>query len=98
MALGRLRNRRGLLFYTIDFVSESERIIPTLIRWGGAAAVLAGISYAAAGYVDRPGISAYASALVALLSVSTPALFLGELVGLGSLLLGGELSYAGRGS
>ena len=80
----------------IDFVRESKRITVTLIRWGGAAAVLAGVSYAAAGYLDRPGMSAYTSALVALLSVSTPALFLGGLVGLGSLLLGGELSYAGR--
>jgi hypothetical protein len=80
----------------IDFVRESKRITVTLIRWGGAAAVLAGVSYAAAGYLDRPGMSAYTSALVALLSVSTPALCLGGLVGLGSLLLGGELSYAGR--
>ena len=74
----------------IDFVNESGRTTLTLIRWGGAAAVLAGLSYAAAGYLDKPDMSGYASALVALLSVTTPALFLGGLLGLGVLLLGGE--------
>jgi hypothetical protein len=75
---------------TIDFVNESGRTTLTLIRWGGAAAVLAGLSYAAAGYLDQPDMSGYASALVALLIVTTPALFLGGLLGLGLLLLGGE--------
>jgi hypothetical protein len=38
-------------------------------------------------------MSWYASTLVALLSVTTPALFLGSLPGLGLQLLGGERSY-----
>jgi hypothetical protein len=76
-------------------VNESARTTRTLIRWGGAAAVLAGLSYAAAGYLDKPDISEYANALVALLSVTTPALFLGSLLGLGLLLRGGERSFIG---
>jgi hypothetical protein len=65
-----------------------------LTRWGGAAAISGGLSYAAAGYLDRPGISGYISALVLVLGVATPAFLLGGLVGIGSrLLLGGELSY-----
>jgi hypothetical protein len=75
-------------------VSNSKSTTLTLIRWGGAAAISGGLSYAAAGYLDRPGISGYISALVLVLGVATPAFFLGGLVGLGSrLLLGGELSY-----
>ena len=75
---------------------NSEPTTPARIRWGGAAAVLAGISYGAAGYLDNPGISGYASALVSVLSVITPALFLGGVLGLRSrLLLGEEASYAG---
>ncbi len=72
------------------FVNKSERTTRTLIRWGGATAVLAGLSYAAAGYLDKPGMTEYAGALVTLLSVTTPALFLGGLLGLGLLLLRGE--------
>ena len=76
-------------------MNESGRTTPTLIRLGGAAAVLAGLSYAAAGYLDKPDMSGYASALVALLTVTTSALFLGSLLGLGLLLLGGERSFIG---
>ena len=49
---------------------------------GGTAAVLAGLCYGAAGYFDRPGISGYTGALVSVLSVAFPALFLGGLLGL----------------
>ncbi len=59
----------------------------TRVRWGGAAAVLAGLSYGAAGLLDRPGMSGYASALVSGLSVAIPALFLGGLLGLRSRVL-----------
>jgi hypothetical protein len=74
-----------------DFMRDSERTTPARIRWGGAAAVLAGASYGAAGYLDKPGVSGYASALVSVLSVATPALFFGGLLGLG-FRLGGERS------
>jgi hypothetical protein len=78
---------------TMDYiVNESGRTYPTLIRGGGAAAILAGLSYAAAGYLDQPDMSGYARALVALLSVATPLLFLGGLLGLGSLVLRRERS------
>jgi hypothetical protein len=46
------------------------------VRWGGAAAVLAGLSYGAAGFLDKPGMSGHASVLVSVLSVATPVLFL----------------------
>jgi hypothetical protein len=49
---------------------------------GGAAAIFAGLCYGAAGYLDRPGISGYIDALVAVLSLVIPALFLGALLGL----------------
>jgi hypothetical protein len=49
---------------------------------GGTAAVLAGLCYGAAGYLDRPGISGYIDALLSVLSVALPALFLGGLLGL----------------
>ena len=63
------------------------------IRWGGMAAVLAGLSYAAAGYLDRPGASARTVILVAVLGAITPALFLGGLLALRSrLLLGARRS------
>ncbi len=66
-------------------------------RWGGAAAILAGLSYGAVGYLDEPGISAFTSVLLSVLNVAIPALFLGGLLGLCSRLLRrGELSYAGR--
>ena len=52
------------------------------VRLGGTAAVLAGLCYGAAGYLDRPGISGYTEALVSVLSVALPALFLGGLLGL----------------
>lgn len=72
----------------------SERSTLTRIRWGGAAAVLAGLSYGAAGYLDKPGISAHTSALVSVLSVATPALFLWGLLGLHPrLLLGARSSF-----
>ena len=74
----------------IAFVNKSGRNTLTLIRWGGATAVLASLSYAAAGYLHKPDMSGYVSALVTLLIVTTPALFLGGLLGLGLLLLGRE--------
>jgi hypothetical protein len=43
---------------------------------------LAGLCYGAAGYLDRPGISGYTGALVSVLSVALPALFLGGPLGL----------------
>jgi hypothetical protein len=54
---------------------------------GGTAAVLAGLCYGSAGYLDRPGISGYTSALVFVLSVAIPVLFLGGLLGLHARLL-----------
>ena len=61
---------------------SSPRTTPTRARLGGTAAVLAGLCYGAAGYFDRPGISGYTGALVSVLSVAFPALFLGGLLGL----------------
>src|SRR5918998_5039737 len=61
---------------------SSLRTTPTRARLGGTAAVLAGLCYGAAGYFDRPGISGYTDALVSVLSVAIPALFLGGLLGL----------------
>jgi hypothetical protein len=58
-------------------VRSSRRTTPTRARLGGTAAVLAGLCYGAAGYLDRPGISVYTGALVSVLSVAIPALFLG---------------------
>jgi hypothetical protein len=52
------------------------------VRLGGTAAILAGLCYGAAGYLDRPGISGYIDALVSVLSVAVPALFLWGLLGL----------------
>jgi hypothetical protein len=75
----------------MDFMRNPEHTTLARIRWGGAAAILAGLSYGAAGYLDTPGISGYTSVLVSVLSVSTPALFLGGVLGLRSLL-GGERS------
>ena len=60
----------------------SPRTTPTRARLGGTAAVLAGLCYGAAGYFDSPGISGYTGALVSVLSVALPALFLGGLLGL----------------
>jgi len=76
-------------------VRSSPRPTPTLVRLGGVAAVLAGLCYGAAGYLDRPGISGYTAALVSVLSVAVPALFLGGLLGLHSrLLLAAQTSLA----
>jgi hypothetical protein len=61
---------------------SSPRTTPTRARLGGTAAVLAGLCYGAAGYLDRPGISVYIDALVSVLSVAFPVLFLGGLLGL----------------
>ena len=60
---------------------SSPRTTSTLVRLGGTAAVLAGLCYGAAGYLDRPSISGYTGALVFVLSVAIPALFLGGAVG-----------------
>jgi len=49
---------------------------------GGTAAVLTGLFYGAAGYLDRPGISGYDITFVSVLSIAIPALFLGGLMGL----------------
>jgi hypothetical membrane protein len=79
----------------IGFVRNSERTTLAHIRWGGTAAAFAGLSYGAAGYVDSPGVSGYANALVSVLSVTTPALFLVGLIGLRSgLRLGARRSFA----
>ena len=60
----------------------------TRLRLGGTAAILAGLCYGAAGYLDRPGISGFTSALVSVLSVAMPALFVGGMMlGLHSRLL-----------
>jgi hypothetical protein len=56
---------------------SSPRTMPTPARLGGTAAVLAGLCYGAAGYFHSPGISGYTVALVSVLSVAFPALFLG---------------------
>ncbi len=61
---------------------STPRTTPTRARLGGTAAVLAGLCYGAAGYFDRPGISGYTGALLSVLSVAIPALFLGGLLGL----------------
>ena len=55
---------------------------PRVVRLGGTAAVLAGLCYGAAGYLDRPGVSGYTAVLVSVLSVAVPALFLAGLLGL----------------
>jgi hypothetical protein len=56
---------------------------PTLARWGGAAACLAGLSYGALGYLDAPDSPGFVTyTVVPALKLSTPALFLGGLVGL----------------
>src|SRR5918998_5342035 len=60
----------------------TSRTTLTRVRFGGAAAILAGLCYAAAGYLDRPGISAFTGTLVSVLSMAIPALFLGGLLGL----------------
>ena len=65
---------------------SSPRTTPTRARLGGTAAVLAGLCYGAAGYLDTPGISGYIDALLSVLSVAFPALFLGGLLGLGTQL------------
>ena len=57
---------------------SSPRTTPTRARLGGTAAVLAGLCYGAAGFFDRP----HTDALVSVLSVALPALFLGGLLGL----------------
>ena len=66
---------------------SSPRTTPTRARLGGTAAVLAGLCYGAAGYFHSPAISGYTEALVSVLSVAIPALFLGGLLGLHSRLL-----------
>ena len=86
---------QGMLYvlsnHIIDFMRNSEHTTLARIRWGGAAAILAGLSYEAAGYLDTPGISGSTSVLVSVLSVTTPALFLGGLLGF-RFLLGGVRS------
>jgi hypothetical protein len=61
---------------------SSPRTPPTLVRFGGIAAILAGLCYGAAGYFDRPGITGYTGALVSVLGGVVPALFLVGLLGL----------------
>src|SRR5215218_978516 len=63
-------------------MQSSLRTTPTRARLGGTAAVLAGLCYGAAGYFHSPGISGYTGALVSVLVVAYPALFLGGLLGL----------------
>ena len=56
----------------------------SLARWGGTAACLGGISYAAYGYLsDNPDMPRLViTAVIPLLKLATPALFLGGFVGL----------------
>jgi hypothetical protein len=71
---------------------------PTLTRWGGAAACLAGLSYGALGYLDDSDSPAFVvGTVVPFLELTTPALFLGGLVGLYSWLGrgGGRLTRTG---
>ena len=63
---------------------------PTLTRWGGAAACLAGLCYGVWGYLDAPDSPAFVmGTVVPALALATPALFLGGFVGLYSRLGGG---------
>jgi hypothetical protein len=67
-----------------------ETSSPSVARWGAAAACLGGISYGAWGYLDNPDASGFGIGdVVPVLGVTTPALFLGGLVGLYSWLGGG---------
>lgn len=61
---------------------SSPRTTPTRARLGGTAAVLAGLCYGAAGYLDRPGISGVSGDAGSILSVAFLAFFLGGLLGL----------------
>jgi hypothetical protein len=62
---------------------QREVSSPTLARWGGAAACLAGASYGAAGYLDNPDASRFVIVVVVpVLAATTPALFLASLMGL----------------
>src|SRR5829696_6592695 len=61
----------------------TEASSASLARWGAVAACLAGISYGAWGYLDNPDASGFVIGVVGpVLRVTTPALFLGGLVGL----------------
>ena len=71
----------------------------SLARWGGAAACLAGVSYGAAGYLDNPEAGGFViGVVVPVLALSTPALFLGGLVGLYAWLGGGGNRLGSLGS
>ncbi len=70
--------------------SGSKVSSPALTRWGGAAACLAGLSYGVWGYLDNPeALEFVIGAVLPVLQLTTPALFLGGLVGLYSWLGGG---------
>ncbi len=61
----------------------TEASSASFARWGAAAACLAGLSYGAAGYLDNPDASRFViGVVVPVLAVTTPALFLGSLMGL----------------
>jgi hypothetical protein len=69
----------------------------SLARWGGAAACLGGISYGAYGYFsDNPDMPRLViAAVIPLLKLATPTLFLRGLVGLHFWL---ESRFGGEGS
>ncbi len=87
-------------------MTQSEDSSSARRRWGGVAAAFAGISYGTVGYLHGIDSPSYVSAVLPLLAVATPALFLVGLVGLHSQLGGianrlGEtaflLGFAGTG-
>lgn len=78
-----------------EYTTQSEDSSSARTRWGGAAAAFAGISYGALGYLHGIDPPDYVSAVLPVLAVATPALFLLGLVGLHSQL-GGTANRLGE--